>query len=483
MKALIGSLVGLGSLAIVARASAALKLTPQDVVDLALSKGYRAKSAELVAQRSYLGLQRALGAYDLTFKFTPSYETNEAETLSGTGNLLDRTQTYYSSLSKQFSSGTNLSLEYYSIQQNSTLSSTSTRSPNVALNSAQLTLKQALWRNAFGFADRLAEEIGRGTMEAALETREQNLQGVLLDAMTLFWNTFIAERQLKENMAAREKYELLIKSVRQKAGFNLSSPGELPRLQAELEGIEQKVKTSSANYLNSLQSLLTAIKVDAKEPVEIDAPQTLPPVPKLDSKDAGGLRAVKIARTNLENAKKSLDQVKSQNRPRLDLVAKAKSTGVEDGNSGSVAEMQAGSKPTYYVGVEFEAPLGSDLKRGLIADAEVSMRQAELDLLMQTDQARDALAAQERGVASQYAIAKSAIETVEFRARVVRDIDIAYRQGRQSLVEVIRAYNDLFNAQQERANAIGRYHIALNQYAAARDELISKAGATRASKR
>lgn len=454
-------------------AGAAVKLTPQDVVEMALAKGERAKAANYLAQRSYLTLQNALGAYDFQFKITPSYEESQAPTIAGGYNLFDRTQTITSTLAKQFSTGTYAAVDYIGLQQSSTLQPTSTRTPNITLNSLQLTLRQSIWRDAFGKADRLYEEMGRGQIEAAKFTRDQTLQTIMLDAMTSFWNTYIAEKQLRENLAAREKYEILIRNVRQKAGYNLSTPGELPRLQAELEGVEQKVKNSSSTYLNSLQTLATSIRLDMKDPVELDVPVELPPIPRLEQKDLNALRPVRIAQTNLSVAEKTLNRVKSQNHPRFDVVAKAKSTGVDESNGTSLAQMQSGSKPTYYVGVEFETPLGSELQRGQETDAWVALKQAETELVIQSDNVRDQLIQLERTVVSQYSVAKSAIATVDLRGKVVREMEVAYRQGRQPLVELIRSYNDFFQSQQDRASAVGKYHIALNQLAAARDELVA----------
>ena len=455
-------------------ASATVRLTPQNVVDLALSKGYRARAAELTAQRSYLNLQKALGAFDFQFKLAPYYEYNTAQKLEGTGNPLDRNLYITASLSKEMRSGTNLALDYINHQQVSTLSSTAaaSRQPVANLSSLQLTAKQALWRNAFGYANRLAVEVGQMEVSSALETRSESLEQVLLDAMTLFWNTYIAEQQLKENLYAREKYEELVKNVRRKAGFNLSAPGELPRLQAELQGTEQKVKSSSASYLAALDTLLTAIQLRTSEPVELSVPVLLPAVPQLATVDPERLRSVRVARTTLESAEKSLESEKSKSRPKFDLVAKARSTGVDEENGRAYSELASTTYPTYYVGFEFETPLDSALLRGNVADAEVRRAQADNDLRIQRDAVKDQLAAADRSVASQYTVAKLAMETVELRARVVKELENSYRQGRQPLVELIRAYNDFFNARLEQARAIGNYHIALNQLAATRDELV-----------
>lgn len=454
--------------------SGAIRLTPKTVVELALSRGYRARAVDLQARRANLTLRRALGVFDLQLKLTPQYEYNEAQTIAGTQNPVDRTTTITSSLSKKFRTGSTLTLDTLNVLQSSSLSSTSTRAPNAALDSLQLTFRQAFWQNAFGYADRLAVEIGQATINVALETRDSAMQTVVLDSMTLFWNAYIAERQLRENLAAREKYSQLVRTTRQKAGFNLSAPGELPRLEAEMQAVEQRVKTSSASYLNALTVLASALQIDSKEPVEIAVPEELPSIPSRPNANIEMLRSVRAAQLNLHNAERALSAVQSATRPKLDFVAKAKTTGVEETQDGALSEMQSGSRPYYYVGLEFETPFGSDLNEGLVADAEVARRLAENELRLQTDSARDQLTQLERSVSSQYAIAKSAIEVVELRARVVNQLEVAYKQGRQPLVELIRSFNELFNAQQERAKAIGQYHIYLNQYAAAQDELMPR---------
>jgi outer membrane protein TolC len=196
-------------------------------------------------------------------------------------------------------------------------------------------------------------------------------------------------------------------------------------------------------------------------------------VPQLEKKDPGALRPVQIAKITVENAERNFQQVKSANHPKLDFVAKAKSAGSGEFNNDSLATMQAGTKPYYFVGFEFLAALDSSLIRGRLADAEVALSQARNDFSIQLDTVNNQLIEQERTVAAQYAVAKLTAESVELRARVVRDLETAYRQGRQPLVELIRAYNDLFNAQQDRAKAVGQYHISLNQLAANRDELVA----------
>jgi outer membrane protein TolC len=456
-----------------------LKLNPQVVEELTLTKGLRAKEAELEEQRSRVVLYRALGEFDLRFLVTPGFEHNQAQTLSGTSNVIDKTFTLQTGVFKKFRYGTTLGVELADIRQTSVLNASSggARLPNANLRSAQLSVRQALSRNAFGYADRLAVAIGEDTVTSAKAAKAENLEAALLEAMTLFWSAYTAEQQLKEMTAAREKYDDLVRNVRRKAGFQLATPGEVPRLEAEREAADQRVKTAQASYQNSIDALLTALQIRPAQAIELDVPKDLPPAPKLAEMPLESLRTVRIAETALRNAERDLMRAHSQTRPRLDLVARGKTTGVDDEPGVAFTEMTSMMYPTAFIGIEFETPFGSDLFRGQMADAIVQAEQSQIRLQRQRDSTRDALWSLERLAQSQHSVASSGIEIVEKRSQVVRELETAYRQGRQPLIELIRAYNELFNAQIERARAVGQYHVTLNQLAAARDELVSAAHA------
>jgi outer membrane protein TolC len=458
-------------------AQAVLKLTPQSVVDLALKQGLDVKNTELTAQLSYYGLSQALGAYDFNIDIEPGYTYNEAENLTESNDAIDKTFNLDVILQKRFITGTTLSVQYMNTRQSATFNSfqTTTRLPTSNLNSLQLGLRQNLLNNSFGYSERLALEAAHAAVDSALENREESLEVTLLNVMTLYWNAYISEQSFQENLSAREKYAELIRNVRRKAGFNLSAPGELPRLEAEQEATESRVKSSSAKYLNAVQALLTELRLETKEQIVLDVPVELPPVPQLVPKSTDDLRIVHINKTNLDVADKTLSSVRSKTLPVLDLIATATTTGVDPNNSEAVSEMAGTTKPTYYIGLQFTTPISSTAYRGQVADATVRKSIAENNYLAAVDTAKQTLDSTARQVLAQYSVAKLSGDVVDRRERVVRELEVAYRQGRQPLVELIRSYNDLFSAQLDRATAVGQYHIGLNQLAAARDELVTTA--------
>jgi outer membrane protein TolC len=451
-----------------------LKITPQMVVDQVLREGTSAKAAELQAKIATYNLETALGIYDIQLTGKSGYEQTEAQNMTFTNDVMDRTFTFSTLLQKKLSTGTTVGLGLDHTFQNATLNAfaSTARKPTVTADVLTLTVRQALLANSFGRADRLNIEIAEANAATAKDSLRENLEGVILNGLTLFWNAYVAQEQFKQNLSARDKYDQLVKNVRRKAGFNLSTPGELPRLEAELNNTEARVKTSSADYLSSVESLLTSMRLNQKAQVEFIVSGDLPPVPQLKACTIDDLRTVRVANVNAQNAERNFESVKNQGLPKLDLVAKGQTTGVEEERERAIAEMTGGRYPTYFVGVEFSMAFDSNALHGQTEAARTQVEVARNNLTIQKDTARDQINALERAVVANHENAKMAQETVEFRGKVVKELEVSYRQGRQPLVELIRAYNDLFAAELDRARAVGQYHISLNQLAAARDELI-----------
>lgn len=467
----------------------AVQLAPQDVVNLAIRQGIDVRQTEFREQQAEGNAEKQRGVYDLIFRLYPTYEYTEALTLTGTGNPSDKTWTVYSALVKRMATGTTLALEYNRINQESVLSSFSQnlRRPNAALDSITLSIRQALWSNIFGEADRATLDRLDGEVLVAKLQREEALETAILNSLSLYWNAYVAETQLRETTAARQKYEELVKAVRRKAGYNLSTPGELPRLEAEFEAADKNVKLNSATFLSAVDTLRSNLQIDPKEPVLFKASTTeatdIPEIPKLSPVDAAKLRPVMISKIAMENAERNRTSARSLSRPRLDLVAKARSTGVDETNEVSFSKMSSNSKPTYSVGFEFEWPIDSALFRGTRAEAEAGYSLSELQYKLDLDKTNDAILNAERTAVAYRNNALSSIQIVSQRTRVVKEMETAYRQGRTPLVELIRAFNDLFAAQQDRARAVGNYMIALNQWAAVRDELVKNTAPNAGAKR
>lgn len=461
-------------------ALAKISLSPQNVVDRILQKNPDARLAELNAQTAFAKYSQSLGVYDLKLLGSVKWTRDRAQGLppSPYESTEDKTVYYNLGVEKYFSTGTGVNLSYEETQLESRLSTggiTAGLLPRYASNVFGLALRQSLVKDSFGYASRLLIDINQAAVENAKNSRDEDLEKVLLDSMSSYWDAFSAQEALKYALQSREKYQKLVNSTRSKARYNLNEPGQLSRLEAELEVADQKVKSASYSYLVLSENLLQKLKFPMTEEIEFVIENRIPPLPKLEDKDLDSLRPMQISKSDLEQKKKDLSRVHNLTLPQVDLVGGVKSVGVDRNRTDSFSEMTAGNHPIYYVGVEVSYALDSELNRGNLAQAKVNRQIAEANYEKTIDSMNALMDWDEKNVTLKYQLAKSGEALVDLRGKVVREMEAAYRQGRQPLVELIRSYNDLIAAQQDFARAMGQYHIALNQWAATRDELVKNA--------
>ena len=85
---------------------------------------------------------------------------------------------------------------------------------------------------------------------------------------------------------------------------------------------------------------------------------------------------------------------------------------------------------------------------------------------------KDKQAQAERQVTSTFAIAQSKKIQKEYREKAIQELTKSYNQGRTDIAILIDSMNKYFTSEVEYVRSIGNYQIALNEWAATRDELI-----------
>jgi hypothetical protein len=106
---------------------AEIRLTPQLVVSRILSEGRDSRAIELEALSAYTQYYSVGAAYDLSLAGRASYEDNRLASLSGGGNLRDKTTIWSAVLSKRVPTGTVFEIGYNRTLQDSTFRTTSLR--------------------------------------------------------------------------------------------------------------------------------------------------------------------------------------------------------------------------------------------------------------------------------------------------------------------------------------------------------------------
>ncbi|WP_413582311.1 TolC family protein [Bdellovibrio sp. HCB288] len=456
-----------------------ITLSQKKVAELALQQGYRTKEVNLQYQQQKFPLVQTLSTYDWLLSASTGYELDKRAQLL-TSQTLDphnKIERYDTLLQfgKRFTTGTAATLELNRLSQSAsydTALGSNVPPGNQTLDRAGIILEQAILGNFFGVADRGIVNGAEETYKASEILRANDLEEVVLSSISQFWSSFIAQENFKEAVAARDRYKKLTDTVRRKTSLGYSNPGDLPQAQAELEAREQIVKSTSTVYLASVENLLTSLALDPKSEVKFEMTTALPPIPSLPPINTEDLRQIRSQKLLVSAAEENLTAAKSLSYPTLNVVGKAYTTGVGEKSEDSYSELTGGSRPDYYVGLKFAYNFGSDFQNERIVYNKLNRDLQQTRLQRQQMEVVDTNIQAERRAQAAYTIAQSAEKQKNYSEKAVSELTRSYSQGRTDINNLIQALNNQFTAQIKYITAVGDYHIALNQWAASRDELI-----------
>lgn len=460
-----------------------IRLSPKDVAELVLKQG----PATDQVNNSYLTTRFApaesLLPYDWKATFESGYENDQLESIDR-ANLLGTTYKSYVTtlaLEKAFTTGSKFMVNYsqrsrdaeYSVMAPPAEDGAGTNQiPKAGEGLLGVTLEQSLLKNAFGRADRATVRAAQKTFAAAGVQRLDNLENVVLSALSQFWNTYVAEETFREAIASRERFKNLVAQVRRKNSVGYANPGELAQAQADYEAQEQSVKTASITYLASMDVLLTNLNLPAGSEIEFVVAQNVPPVPKLPKVNVEELRSIRNGKLELEAAQDSLTAAQSKRYPEVALVGRYYTSGYDENVDGAFSRLSSTKHPKYYIGGKLSYNFGSDYQSEDILNKKAQRDLKQTALALQTANSLNALVQEERNVESSYAILQSAFRQKEYREKAVQELTRTYSQGRTDVKVLIDAINNQFDTKVKLARALGDYQIALNKWAASRDELI-----------
>jgi outer membrane protein TolC len=456
-----------------------MRLTPKDVAELVLKQGPSASQVNDTYLVERFGPATALLPYDWKAQLEYGYEDDKTESIDRgllSGSDIKSWITTVS-LNKNFTTGTQLALTYGQRSMNADYTNiqgdtTKAMVPKAAQGEFGITIEQSLLKNAFGVGDRAVIRSAKKTFESAGIQRVDNLENVVLGALAQYWNSYVAEETFREALESRERSKKLVAQVRRKNSVGYANPGELAEVLADFEAQEQSVKTASTNYLAQLDTLLTNLNLPAGTQIEFAVSQDVPAVPKLPPVKPEELRTAQSANLQLDAAREALFAAQNRRYPDVNLVGKYASTGYDETTDGAFSRLSGNAHPRYYIGAKLAYSFGSDYQSEDIIHKRALRDLKETAVQLEKLNSLAALAQEERSVESTYAILQSAFRQKDFRERAVKELTRTYTQGRTDIKVLIDAINNQFETKVKLARALGDYQIALNKWAAIRDELI-----------
>lgn len=457
--------------------AAELRLDPQFVVNQILGEGREAKDIELKAQAAYTDYYNNYAKYDWIFSGSATYEDSRKQILSGSGNQRDKTSIWSASLEKRIPTGTTFGVTYNRTIQNSIFrpSSTPVRSSYAVYDVSEISITQDILWNFLGIAERKTNEAADNFVKAAELQKKEDQENLVLESLELFWNSYVAKENLREALAQRDKYQDLVKEVEGKSRSGFVNPGDLPQARAEYGAQTRNVKEASYSYIENLDKLTTAMKIERHdEEIKFVVKEEIPALPTMVMPNVEGLRPVEIKKISFDAAELAKGAIGlSADLPNLYLVGKAGYTGLDATQSQAFASMSSSSHPVYSIALNLDYRFFSNKSKADKNNVNVGYERSFNDYLQAKEEQIRLVNTAMESVRLNYAAALSAIEEAKQWEEAVKAQERSYRQGRLDFSQLIQNYSKFFASRTTRIKAIGDYHIALHAYAAAVDQLVN----------
>lgn len=450
-----------------------LILSQKEVTQRVISQSRKAQETMLKYQQMRLAPLLKLAAYDWAFTADSGYEWDHTEGPQHPTTLLNKTYKTNLKLKKSLITGTVLSFDYsrsslYANDSNLT-------APKITQYTSDLlgvSIEQNLWKNAFGIQDRAELNAAELTYQANIVIRASELQDLVLEALRLYWNTYVAQDNFTEALAARDRYQRFVNELRRKTSFGYSNSYELFQVQAELENREQLIKTTSLDYLKNLESLLQLLNLPLTTKIEFPKMETIPDIPPLTKKNQTDLRNIQSQSLKIKAAEATLSASESQSHPTLSVNGSLYGSGYDERPSIAESHLMSGSNPKYSVGLKFSFQFGADINTQDIINKKVTLSLEQQRYQRMNEELQNNIANAERKIQTTYFAVDSIKKQIALREKTMNEMQRSFNNGRIDISLLIDAMNRFFSSRVQYTRSVGDYFIALHEWAALNDELI-----------
>lgn len=472
---LVSFIISIGAMA----APGKIKLSQNKMAELVIQNSLSLKQTDLKYEQFRFAPFLVYSNFDWIWSLESGYEVDKTESLSLIGDYRFERYKTVASISKSLLTGTKLTFDVARTSQkrdgDSTSTTTTTSSyDQLTYDSWGVRLEQALWGNSFGAADKAKVNSAEHLYKSQTLLRSDEIQNLVLDGLRLFWDAYVAQENFKEALGARDRYLKLVSSMQKKRSMGFTLPGEVSQVQAELEAREFTVKSTSQDYLRKLETLVTFLNLPTKSEVEFEIPKVIPPIPKLNPISPNQTRFIQSQELKIKSSEEDLKVSDSKNKPVLNLVARLGASGVDESPAESVSELTRGSHPVGYIGLKFAFSFGSDFFKEEYINKKAALEFEKIKQQRNLLEFEDRQRQSQRKVEVANQLLDSISKQKEFRERALTELNRSYTQGRTDIRNLIEAMNSYFNVELTHSRAIGDYFIALNEWAALRDELIKE---------
>jgi outer membrane protein TolC len=397
------------------------------------------------------------------------------------GNVLLGTRTddydFNLKLDKQFTSGTNLRLDFLN-QRIDTDAPVTVFNP-FSESILRLSLKQNFGRNKFGLQDRYNVKITKLDIENAEYTSLDDIERYIRELLIAYWTLVRRHEELAVKIQFRAEAKNLVDIYRQKIKIGLVNLGDLKQVESDWRISQNDVLIAELELKDANNELLFLLNPNEVR-VRLIPQDTL----STDAEQQNFYDSIRLAVDNRRDYSRLLNlmqingldiKMKEDNIwPIIDLDASFARNGVNDTFGEAVEEIFVANQPEYYIGVSLNVPLKIASRKALLKEKTlekeqliVAKRRLEREILLDIDK-------EVREVNIHKEFIEKAIQVVKLEQEKLDEEFKRLRQGRSDADRIIRFRNDVFFEKLTLIFAYYNYRTSLIRLEDDQDTLLDK---------
>ncbi|SFD95589.1 Outer membrane protein TolC [Marinobacter sp. DSM 26671] len=353
--------------------------------------------------------------------------------------------------------------------------------------SLNLSIRQPLLQ---GFGNRVAESrIREAELRQQVVEREfhEQLLRASSEALRAYWRLHLATRFIEIQQSALANARNIMEETSEQVRAGRQPRTALLEAEARVLDSEAAVHAEEQRWRDAQSELKTLLSLSDDEYdrltfVATDRPETDPfPMPLNFQRYADevltqwpGYQGAVLKR---DIQALEVRRAGEENRNQLDLVTGYRTSAVGDRVSDTLDQSYQNDYPTWYVGLEFSMPLGTNLKRrGSLTSAEARKRQADIELR----DVRVSVVNELRNRLTQLEISHGDLTLAARNQEIYGELYESERQryaaGKSRLRDLYEREDERIEAQKRYAESLARYQLALVAMQLAEGSLFERYG-------
>lgn len=463
-----------------------IQLSIEDAIQLVLKRNLTLLRARYDVLQSDSGYRISQKKYAVNVGVGGSYGKQKNPTTSSSTFSGDENTSYgiTATASKKFKTGTTLAIDVaqtYSASNAEGFFIGSTyvpKTPDAWVPSLQVSVRQELLKNSFGYLDRLNDE---KSYDESLESRRliiDQLSGIVVQALIDYWQVGVNEQEVINSKSELESTIQVRDIIRRNIRLGLNENFELNQYNSLVAAAESHLAQAEQQLIMSERKLIRTVNMPAgtKVPGVTNLTEELPTVDRELAVQAALKKRVdyQLALENLEDASRDIAIAENNALPSLTAILSVQGNS-RDTNIGSAnVDTLALKYPSYNVGLEMSYPLWDEEIKTNLRNSALQKKQAEItaeELRIEIrDEVYDRIDQMELSykILLNSRIAKSESED-SYRKLIAKS-----RQGRFNSATVKSSLDNLIEARHQELQALVNFNISILQLDLAKNEIFEK---------